>query len=210
MRHGYFANISYMDAQLGKVLDALDQSGVAGHTIIVFAGDHGYHLGEHGLWAKTSNFELDARVPLLIAVPGSDQAGRRTDSLVELLDLFPTLVELARLPKPEALEGTSLLPVLHDPTARVKTAAFSQFPRPAYYDREPSQTPQAMGYSVRTPLVRYTEWRDWKTGAVVARELYDAIRDPAEMRNVVDAPALAAAQREAEDRLREQFPTSRR
>ena len=100
--------------------------------------------------------------------------------------------------------------MLRDPATRVKPAAFSQFPRPAYYDREPSQTPQAMGYSVRTPLVRYTEWRDWKTGAVVARELYDAIRDPAEMRNVVDAPALAAAQREAEDRLREQFPTSRR
>ena len=104
-----------MDAQLGKVLDALDQSGLAGRTIIVFVGDHGYHLGEHSLWAKTSNFELDARVPLLIAAPGSGQAGRRTDSLVELLDLFPTLVELARLPKPEALEGTSLVPVLRDP-----------------------------------------------------------------------------------------------
>jgi iduronate 2-sulfatase len=210
MRHGYFANISYMDVQLGKVLDALDQSGVAGRTVIVFVGDHGYHLGEHSLWAKTSNFELDARVPLLIAVPGSGQAGHRTDSLVELIDLFPTLVELAQLPKLDGLEGTSLIPVLHDPRARVKTASFTQFPRPAYYDREPSQTPQAMGYSVRTPLVRYTEWRDWKTGAVVARELYDASRDPAEMRNVVDAPALAVAQREAEERLRERFPTSPR
>jgi iduronate 2-sulfatase len=146
----------------------------------------------------------------LIAMPGSKQAGRRTDSLAELVDLFPTLVELARLPQPEALEGTSLLPVLRDPATRLKTAAFSQFPRPAYYDREPSQTPQAMGCSVRTPLVRYTEWRDWKTGAVVARELYDAVRDSAEMRNVVDTPALAAAQREAEERLREQFPTSPR
>jgi iduronate 2-sulfatase len=210
MRHGYLANVSYMDAQLGKVLDALDRSGCAGRTIIVFASDHGYHLGEHSLWAKTSNFELDARVPLLIAVPKNNQAGRRTESLVELLDLFPTLVELAGLPKPEALEGTSLLPVLQDSRAWVKTAAFSQFPRPAYYDREPSQTPRAMGYSVRTRLVRYTEWRDWKTGAVVARELYDAIRDPAEMRNAVDAPALAGEQHGAEQRLREQFPTSSR
>ncbi|MDQ3623093.1 MAG: sulfatase, partial [Verrucomicrobiota bacterium] len=87
LRHGYFANISYMDRQLGKVLDALEQRGLAERTVIVFAGDHGYHLGEHGLWAKTSNFELDARVPLLIAAPGSEGAGRKTHSFAELLDL---------------------------------------------------------------------------------------------------------------------------
>jgi iduronate 2-sulfatase len=160
IRHGYFANTSYMDAQLGKVLDALDRSGVAGRTLIVFAADHGYHLGEHDLWAKTSNFELDARVPLLIALPEA-AAGAHAAGLVELVDLFPTLVELCGLPRPDGLDGTSLTGLLRDPSARVKPAAFSQFPRPAYYDREPSQTPQAMGYSVRTERARYTEWRDW-------------------------------------------------
>jgi iduronate 2-sulfatase len=206
-RHGYFANIAFMDAQLGKVLDALDRSGASDRTIIVFVGDHGYHIGEHSLWGKTSNFELDARVPFFIATPDGKNAGRRTDSLAELLDLFPTLVELCHLPKPPGLEGANLAPVLRDPAARVKPAAFTQHPRPAYYDREPEKTPLAMGCSVRTALVRYTEWRDWKTGEVVARELYDAKRDSAETRNVVGLSGLAAAQREAESLLRRQFPT---
>lgn len=205
IRHGYFANIAYLDAQLGKLLDALAASGVADRTVIVFAGDHGYHIGEQGLWGKTSNFELDAHVPLLIAAPGA-AAGRRTESLTELLDLYPTLVDLCGLPKPNGLEGASLVPVLRDPSKSVKPAAFSQHPRPAYYDREPSKTPEAMGHSVRTALVRYTEWRDWSTGKVIARELYDAVNDPAEMRNAIDASHLAAARAEAETLLHKQFP----
>lgn len=206
MRHGYFANISYLDAQLGKVLDALDRSGVADRTLIVFLGDHGYHLGEHTLWGKTSNFEYDAGTPLLIAPPGNAQAGRRSRSLAELVDLFPTLNELCGLPSPAGLEGTSLVPVLRDPAAVVKPAAFTQHPRPAYYDREPSKQPRAMGCSVRTDRVRYTEWRDWRTGATVARELYAAADEPAETRNRVDDPALAEPQREAERLLRARFP----
>jgi iduronate 2-sulfatase len=206
IRHGYFANIAYMDTQLGKVLDALDRSGIAERTIVVFVADHGYHLGEHSLWAKTSNFELDAHVPLMIAAPGVSQAGGKSDALVELLDLFPTLVDLCGLPRAEGLEGMSLAPVLRIPAAQVKPAAFTQHPRPAYYDREPSKTPEAMGVSVRTPLVRYTEWRDWKTGEPLARELYDASTDPTEMKNAVDTPGLASAQREAEALLAKQFP----
>jgi iduronate 2-sulfatase len=204
-RHGYFANIAYMDAQLGKVLDELEHSGVADRTIITFVGDHGYHIGEHSLWGKTSNFELDARVPLYVAVPGSKNAGRRTEALVEMLDLFPTLAELCRLPRPLGLEGLSLGPVLRDPLKSVKPAAFTQHPRPAYYDREPSKTPLVMGYSVRTPQVRYTEWRDWKKGGVVARELYDAKTDPAEMHNALDDLRLITPQRIATDLLRKQF-----
>jgi iduronate 2-sulfatase len=209
IRHGYFANVSYMDAQLGKVLDALDRSGVAARTVVVFVGDHGYHLGEHSLWAKTSNFELDARVPLLLATPGRSSGAVRTRALVELIDLFPTLVELCGLPDPGGLEGISLAGLLRDPGRAVKPGAFSQFPRPAYYDREPTPIPRAMGYSVRTTRVRHTEWRDWKTGEVVARELYDARRDPGEMRNAVDAPDLAEAQLEATNLLRSQFPPAK-
>ena len=207
IRHGYFANISYMDAQLGKVLDALDRHGLKDKTVIVFVGDHGYHVGEHSLWGKTSNFELDARVPLMIATPGSPHAGKQTSSLVELLDLFPTLVDLCALPQPEGTQGTSLVPILKDPSASVKSTAFTQHPRPAYYDREPSKAPTTMGCSVRTTHTRYTEWRDWRTGETTARELYDHRTDPHELQNAIDSASLAEAQREAESLLRKQFPT---
>ena len=209
IRHGYFANISYLDAQLGKVLDALDRSGVADRTIITFIGDHGYHLGEHGLFGKTSNFEYDAGVPFFLSAPGGKHAGTRTRSLAELLDLFPTLVELCALPQPAGLEGTSLVPVLNDPTKSVKAGAFTQHPRPAYYDREPDKQPQTMGVSVRTDAVRYTEWRDWKTGATLARELYDNAQEPAELHNRVDDPNFATARQTAEALLRKQFPPVR-
>ena len=206
MRHGYFANISYLDAQVGKVLDALERSGVADRTLVLFVGDHGYHIGEHGQWGKTSNFELDARVPLMIAPPRNPHAGKRTSALVELIDLFPTLVEVCGLPPAKGVEGASLAPLLRDPAKSVKPAAFTQHPRPAYFDREPSKMPQAMGCSVRTARVRYTEWRDWKTGETIGRELYAEDDEPAETRNRIDDPALAPAQREAERLLRARFP----
>ena len=209
MRHGYFANISYLDAQLGKVLDALDRSGMADRTIITFVGDHGYHLGEHRQWGKTSNFEYDARVPFFIATPGNPHAGKRTAALAELIDLFPTLVDLCGLPVPSGLEGTSLGPVLKNPTQGVKQVAFTQHPRPAYYDREPDKQPKAMGVSVRTARVRYTEWRDRRTGEVIGRELYDNTQQPAELRNAVDDPQFASARNEAEALLSKQFPQTK-
>jgi iduronate 2-sulfatase len=205
MRHGYFANISFMDAQLGKVLDALDRSGVADRTIVVFIADHGYHIGEHTLWGKTSNFELDARVPFFIGYPGMKSASQRTQALAELLDLFPTLVDLCALPSPPGLEGTSLAPILRDPTSRVRAAAFTQHPRPAYYDREPGGVPAVMGYSVRTNSVRYTEWRDWKTGVPVATELYQAADEPRETRNTSTATG-SKSQLEAETLLGRESP----
>lgn len=207
IRHGYYANIAYMDAQVGKVLDALEKSGAADRTIVVFVADHGYHIGEHTLWGKTSNFEYDARVPLLIALPAT-KPGRRTEALVELIDLFPTLVAQCGLPQPEGLGGTNLTAVLTNPAAHGKSVAFTQHPRPQYFDREPSMTPEAMGYSVRTADVRYTEWRDWKTGQLVGLELYDAQRDPAELHNAIDDPALASAQQKAAAQLAKQFPAT--
>lgn len=206
MRQGYFANISYLDAQLGKVLEALDRSGIANRTIVVFFSDHGYHIGEHAQWGKTSNFELDARVPLMIATPEMKTAGKRTSSLVELVDLFPTLVELCRLPSPDGLDGHSFTSILRDPAARVKTAAFTQHPRPAYYDREPSAEPKSMGVSVRTSQVRYTEWRDWKTGKTISRELYAEADEPAELKNLADDSQYSAACNEAASLLNKQFP----
>ncbi|MGF1582588.1 MAG: sulfatase [Gemmataceae bacterium] len=183
LRHGYYAAISYVDAQIGKVIVELDRLGLADNTIIVFFSDHGYHLGEHGLWAKTSNFELDARVPMIIATP-KHRGGQRTEALTELLDLYPTLTDLCRLPTGKHLEGKSLRPVLNDPEAKVKSAAFTWHPRPAY--PKAGTNPKVMGFSMRTAKYRYTEWRDFKTGKVVARELYDHATDPRETMNVVN------------------------
>jgi iduronate 2-sulfatase len=206
IRHGYLANISYMDAQLGKVLAALEEHGLTQRTLIVFVGDHGYHLGEHELWAKTSNFELDARVPLIVVPPQSSQAGRTTQSLAELVDLFPTLVDVCGLPKPKGLEGVSLRPVLENVDTSVKPAAFTQHPRPAYYDREPDKRPKAMGCSVRTAVGRYTEWRDWTTGDVIATEFYDHTQDAAELNNFAARNTELPVMTEARQLLRAQFP----
>ncbi|MDZ4404157.1 sulfatase [Prosthecobacter sp.] len=206
MRHGYFAGISYMDAQVGKVTSALEKHGLLDSTMIVFWGDHGYHIGEHGLWAKTSNFELDARVPLIIAPPQAKHAGSKTDALVEMIDLFPTITALCGVPDAPGLEGVSLMPVLDDPQAKVKNAAFTQHPRPAYPDRTQRGRPEAMGVSVRTATLRYTEWRNFDTGAVLARELYDHTGDNAELFNVIDHPEDAAALESARRLLHDQFP----
>ena len=180
LRHGYYAAISYLDAQVGKVLDELDRLKLRESTVVVFWSDHGFHLGEHDLWCKTSNFELDARVPLIIAPPNYKRGGAKTDSLVELLDLYPTLVDLCGLKAPKGLEGVSLRPILNDPGHAVKAAAFTQHPRPAYYKGDPT----VMGYSLRSSRYRYTEWRNWKTHRVAARELYDHRNDPGESRNI--------------------------
>jgi iduronate 2-sulfatase len=189
LRHGYYAAISCVDAQIGKVLDELDRLDLSKNTIVVLWSDHGYHLGEHALWAKTSNFELDARVPLVIATP-QHVGGHHTLALVELLDLYPTLADLCRLKVPAELAGKSVRPVLENPTATVKAAAVTQHPRPAYYgDEEPLE---AMGYSLRGDRYRYTEWRSATDGQVLARELYDHEDDPAETVNLASQSVHAA------------------
>lgn len=203
LRHGYYAATSYLDAQVGKVIAELDRLGLAESTVIVFWSDHGYHLGEHGLWGKTSLFELDARVPLLIAAPQVQRAGVRTPALVELLDLYPTLVDLCGLPPVVGLEGVSLRPLLANPAANVKEAAFTQAPRPPRLQGGQSDT---MGYSMRDARFRYTEWREWRTGHLQATELYDHERDPDELINRAADPALAASRAALARRLAAQFP----
>jgi len=187
LHHGHLAAISYLDAQVGKVLDALDATGLSPNTIVVFWSDHGLHLGEHGLLRKTTVFDLDARVPLIIAAPGF-RGGQRTASLVELLDLYPTLLDLCGLKPPHRLAGRSLRPLLKDPQARLRSAALTQTPRPNY---PRGKAPRVMGYSIRTDRFRYTEWRDFATGQVTARELYDHRSDPGETRNVIGSGRYA-------------------
>ncbi len=170
--HGYLACVSFTDAQIGRVLAELKRLGLEENTIVVLWGDHGWKLGEHGMWCKHTNFELDCRAPLLCATPGQKAPGARTSALVELVDIYPTLCDLAGIAKPPHLEGLSFAPLLDEPARSWKTAAFSQFPRR-----------DAMGYSIRTDHYRYTEWRG-PGGDVLAKELYDHRSDPGENRNI--------------------------
>ena len=202
IRHGYLAAITYMDAQVGRVLTELKSLGLDENTIVVFWSDHGYHLGEQTLWAKTSNFELDAGVPLIISTPGMKKPGTKTEALAELLDLYPTLAEVCSLPAPAGVEGTSLVPVLDDPGASVKDAAATQHPRPAYFKGQPD----VMGRSVRTARYRYTEWRKFKTGKLVAAELYDHQVDPLETVNVVTDKAKTEAVADCRRLFAKSFP----
>jgi iduronate 2-sulfatase len=205
-RHGYYASISFMDAQIGKILDALDESSLADNTIIVFTSDHGFHIGEHSLWGKTSNFELDARVPLLIAAPQfQDTRGKKTKALSELVDLYPTLADLAGLSKDlrNNLEGVSLAPVVKDIQISVKNAAFTQHQHPFYGSAE---NWKAWGYSMRTEDWRYTEWRAISDGAVIARELYSHKNDSRENRNLASETEYRQTVLELADQLGKRFP----
>jgi iduronate 2-sulfatase len=189
LKHGYYAAVSYMDAQVGKVLDELDRLGLRKNTIVILWGDHGWKLGEHDAWCKHSNCENDTNAPLIISVPGMKNAGRRTDALVEFVDIYPTLSELAGLALPKHLEGTSFKPLLDEPNRPWKPAAFSQYPRNAGR----SGGGALMGYSMRTDRYRFTVWvaRDDHT-RVDAIELYDHQTDPQENTNIARLPANAA------------------
>ncbi len=183
-RHGYYASISFLDAQIGEILDALDAGGHADDTIVVFTSDHGFHIGEQSLWGKTTNFELDARVPLIIADPAHPSGhGKTTTSIAELVDLYPTLASLAGIDGDlnKRLEGESLAAVVADPTVSVKDAAFTQHQHPFYGS---PKNWVAWGYSIRTDDWRYTQWRAIDGGEVIAQELYDHAGDPLETKNV--------------------------
>ena len=212
-RHGHLAAISYLDAQVGKVLDELDRLELSKRTIIVFWSDHGLHVGERGMWGKNTNFELDTRVPLIIASP-DHKPNQRTRSLVELLDLYPTLIDLCGLPAPHTFEGTSLRPLLEDPNAEVKQFALSQHPRPkgASDTSMLDNPPEIMGYSIRTDRYRYTEWRDFQTETVRGRELYDHHSDPLEAENLSVEQTTSSLMRELSKLMRQQvgpIPASR-
>jgi iduronate 2-sulfatase len=184
LRHGYYAAISYMDAQVGLVLDALEKEGLADNTVIVLWGDHGWQLGEHGLWHKHTNFEVSARSPLIISAPGQKAVGRKSLSLAEFIDIYPTLADLCGLPKPKDVEGVSLKPVLDDAAASVRPVAISQYPRS-------DGGKSLMGYSIRDDRWRLTLWRDRKDNSIHATELYDEVGDPHETVNVATKPELA-------------------
>jgi len=182
---GYRACTSFMDAQVGRVLDELDRLGLRETTIVVFLGDNGFHLGENGLWTKMTNFERGTHVPLIISAPHSKTAGGKIPALVEFVDVYPTVAQLAGLPLPANLEGTSLVPLLNNPNLPWKSAAFSQYGRGRSSTYRPEKDP--MGRSIRTDRYRYTEWRA-PGGTLIGSELYDEKNDPEENVNIASLP----------------------
>jgi iduronate 2-sulfatase len=193
--HGYYAAVSFMDAQVGRVLDALRDQGFADDTVVILWGDHGWHLGDHGMWCKHTNYERATRSALLMSKPGQRETGKATDALVEFVDIYPTLADVCGLPRPDGVEGHSFAPLLDDPKQPWKAAAFSQYPRGG------RDTGPLMGYAVRTDRYRYVEWRKRNTGEVVARELYDHRSDPEEDTNVAGEAANRTAVEELAKRL---------
>ena len=170
--HGYCACVSYMDAQVGRVLAELKRLDLDRNTVVMFWGDHGWKLGEHGSWCKHTNFEIDTRAPMILKTPGRGEGAHAT-GLTEFVDMYPTLCDLCDLPIPDHCEGQSLVPLVEDPGRTWKQAAISQYPRG-----------DVMGYTVRTDSYRYTEWQDRNTGEVRDRELYDHRHSHDETANV--------------------------
>jgi iduronate 2-sulfatase len=190
-KQAYYAAISFVDAQIGKLLDTMDRLKLWDDTVVVFWSDHGYHLGEHGLWMKQSLFEQSARVPLIIVAPGAKGNGKASARTVEFVDLYPTLADLAGLTPPKNLEGATLKPLLDDPAKAWERPAYTQVQRGGY-----------PGYSVRTERWRYIEWDDGKQGA----QLYDHDADPNEYVNLVNDAAHAKVVAQMKDLVKKNWP----
>ncbi|HNX78390.1 MAG TPA: sulfatase [Prolixibacteraceae bacterium] len=187
----YFAAISFVDAQIGRLLDALRDLGLEESTIVVFWSDHGYHLGEHGLWFKQSCFEESAKTPLIISVPGLNSAGKLCRKNVELIDIYPTLAALTGQTPPNDLDGLSLVPLLKNPGM--------EWDHPAYTQVQRGNFP---GHSVRTALWRYTEWDFGKKGV----ELYNEETDPQELNNLASNPLYSGVIKQMQDLLKKVHP----
>jgi uncharacterized sulfatase len=191
-KRAYYAAISFVDAQIGKLLDAMDRLQLWDNTVVVFWSDHGYHLGEHGLWFKQSLFEESAHVPLIIAYPGQKTVGQACPRTVEFVDLYPTLADFAGLTPPKNLAGVSLRPLLDEPKRPWNRPAFTQVQRANF-----------PGYSVRTERWRYIEWDDGNRGS----QLYDQEADPQELHNLVRDPKYAEVVAEMKSLVKKNWPT---
>jgi arylsulfatase A-like enzyme len=194
--HGYYAAVSYMDAQVGKLLAGLKAQGLAENTVVILWGDHGWHLGDHGMWCKHTNYEKATRAALIMRKPGQKVTGHGTIGLVEFVDIYPTLADVCGLPAPAGVEGFSFARLLDDPKQPWKAAAFSQYPRAGG-----PGVGAVMGYAVRSEHHRYVEWRKREGGEVIARELYDQRTDPNEDRNIAAVPAHAEIVQQLAKRL---------
>ncbi|MEO9592611.1 sulfatase [Rhodopirellula bahusiensis] len=175
--HGYYASTSFVDAQIGKVINELDRLELSDNTIVVLWGDHGFHLGDLGIWTKHTNYEQANRIPILITAPGVTQPGTSTKQLAESVDIFPTLTELAGLPSPtgpQPINGVSLVPVLKDASARVRDHAYHAYPK------------RKLGRAIRTEHYRLVQWKPIDGDEAPIYELYDYQTDPLETKNLAE------------------------
>jgi len=202
LRHGYYAATSYMDAQVGHVLAELKRLGLNKNTVVSLYGDHGFHLGEHNLWGKLTNYDMGTNAPLLFASPFQKEKGEVIRQAVEFLDIYPTIADLCQLKKPVGLEGKSLLPLLANRKAAPKNFAISQFSRPVSYNYT-KKKPKNMGYSIRDDRYRYTKWIEFKGGAVLAEEFYDYAKDNVEMKNEINNPQYVRTIKRMKGKLKE-------
>jgi iduronate 2-sulfatase len=181
--HGYYASVSYMDAQVGKVLDGLEAHGFSDDTIVVLWGDHGWHLGDHGSWTKHSNYEQSNRIPIIVKAPGVTKAGSMTQQLAETVDIYPTLASLAGLPAPKTsqpIDGLDMTPVLKNGGKRIREYAYHAYNKRTH-----------LGRALRDERYRIVEWTSHENGKIVY-ELYDYEKDYLETVNIaaIDLNAL--------------------
>ena len=188
----YYASITFVDRQVGRVLDSLKTHGLADNTIVVFTSDHGYHMGDHGYWQKTTLYDDATRVPLIISSPGMPSAGHVSQIPVELVDMYPTLADMASLDAPKYLAGENLVRLLKEPNSPIRSSALTQL---------------GTGYSVRTGRYRYTEWGD---AGGNGKELYDHQTDPAELVNLAGRSNLVKIQAELTSELHQRVEQARR
>ena len=183
--HGYLASVSFIDEQVGRLIDHLESLGQTENTVICLWGDHGWHLGDHGMFCKHTNYEQATRSPLILVAPDIIPAGTSTNAPTEFVDIYPTLCDLTGLEPHPQLEGTSLLPIIENPTSSVKLVSISQYPR--RYNKQ-----DVMGYAYRDHRYRYVEWiqkrfrQGEKTGPIILQELYDYDKDPFERTNLAN------------------------
>lgn len=207
--HGYYACVSHTDDQIGKLLNKLDELGLKDNTVIILWGDHGWHLGDHSMWCKHTNFEQATRSPLIIASP-KIKGGNSNDSPTEFVDVFPTLCGLAGISTPKDLDGKSLVPIMEGQKSEVKKYAVSQFQRNAGDEK-------VEGYTLRTDKYRYTVWvpikvrkgADFDETKIVAAELYDYEKDPLETVNHLNQPEYKEIQAQLQKYMKEYFANRR-
>lgn len=192
IKHGYYASVSYTDAQIGRLLDALEGLGMRENTIVVLWGDHGWKLGEHNGWCKQTTYEIDTRVPMIFSGAGVRAKGKQSRALTEFVDIYPTLCDMAGLEVPTHLHGSSMVPLLAEPDMEWKSAAYSQFLL-GRYSRSTTIEGEQMGYALRTDRFRYVEWYEWlgekeERGDFLRCELYDHDIDSPENKNLAEDP----------------------
>lgn len=188
LKHGYYASVSYVDALLGNLISHMKEIGIYENTIIILWGDHGWKLGDHNSWGKMTNYNIDLKVPMIIRYPNQENRGAQTFEITELIDMFPSLCELAGIEIPDYIQGTSFVPLIENPERQWKSAAFSQFHR---RPKVSADGKRYMGYSINTKEYHYVEWYSWnhKTGTkgtLKSKELFDSENDPNETVNIVE------------------------